>query len=176
LIIVWSIRLGLFLYGRIHKTGNDSRFDGIRNSPTTFAAIWLIQALWISFNALPVYLVNALSPSLQPALGMRDLLAAIGWLTAFTLEVTADRQKKAWKLGKERKEHDEPFINSGLVGGLPLTFVKLTLSSGSLSLAIQTMLERFACGLVSLLSPQAVWLVALTFNAWPLYPLPLHMS
>jgi steroid 5-alpha reductase family enzyme len=119
LTIIWSVRLGHFLYGRIHKTGHDSRFDGIRNAPATFTAIWLIQALWVSLTALPVYLVNALAPSIQPALGMRDFLAIIGWFAAFTLEVSADRQKQAWKLGKERKEHDDPFINSGLVRHSP---------------------------------------------------------
>jgi steroid 5-alpha reductase family enzyme len=35
------------------------------------------------------------------------------WIGAFAYEVTADRQKSAWREKKEKKEHDEKFISSG---------------------------------------------------------------
>lgn len=35
------------------------------------------------------------------------------WLGAFAYEVTADRQKSAWRAKKDKKEHDEKFISSG---------------------------------------------------------------
>lgn len=53
---------------------------------------------------------------MQPGLGWRDALAAALWVGAFAFEVTADRQKSAWRERKNNKEHDEKFITSGLWG------------------------------------------------------------
>jgi steroid 5-alpha reductase family enzyme len=63
---------------------------------------------------LPVWLVNTLPPSLSPALGPRDYLAAGLFACSFLFEVVADGQKAAWKRAKDKKQHDEKFITSGL--------------------------------------------------------------
>lgn len=132
-----------FLFSRIQRSGSDSRFDEIKKSPTQFAGAWFLQGCWVSLTALPVFAVsivflvsptpskfaivltlllnappspqvNAIPAHLQPRLGLRDALAAAMWISAFAYEVTADRQKSAWRAKKDNKEHDEKFISSGL--------------------------------------------------------------
>lgn len=59
-------------------------------------------------------MVNTLPARLNPALGVRDY-AAIGLFTGSLLfETIADRQKTAWRKAKDAKQHNEPFISSGL--------------------------------------------------------------
>jgi steroid 5-alpha reductase family enzyme len=74
----------------------------------------LVIATWISVVGLPVYLVNAFPNHVHPALGARDYLALGLYVVSFLVEVVADRQKSAWRKGKDNKEHDEEFISSGL--------------------------------------------------------------
>ncbi|ORY66663.1 DUF1295-domain-containing protein [Leucosporidium creatinivorum] len=112
--VLWAGRLGSFLFQRIHKAGSDSRFDEIKKSPTKFAGAWFMQGVWVSLTALPVFAVNSIPSHLQPRLGVRDALGAAMWLGAFAYEVTADRQKSAWRAKRDKKEHDEKFISSGL--------------------------------------------------------------
>ncbi|SCZ97592.1 BZ3500_MvSof-1268-A1-R1_Chr4-3g07277 [Microbotryum saponariae] len=111
---IWAGRLGSFLFQRIQRSGSDSRFDEIKKQPTKFAGAWVLQGVWVSLTAFPVFCVNAVPAHLQPRLGIRDAIACALWLSAFGYEVTADRQKSAWRAAKEAKEHDEKFITSGL--------------------------------------------------------------
>ncbi len=50
LVIIWAIRLGVFLSGRVKKAGKDDRFDEIKPSFFRFLNVWNIQALWVSFT------------------------------------------------------------------------------------------------------------------------------
>ncbi|KIY64048.1 DUF1295-domain-containing protein [Cylindrobasidium torrendii FP15055 ss-10] len=111
---IWTARLGSFLFMRVMKAGKDSRFDEVKTQPAKFSFFWFAQATWVLVVGLPVYLVNTLPRALHPALGIRDY-AALGLIAAsFAFEVTADRQKQAWRQAKEDKQHDEKFISSGL--------------------------------------------------------------
>jgi len=56
--LVWATRLGSFLLQRILKDGRDSRFDKVRTKPGLFLSYWVLQAVWIFFTALPVYILN----------------------------------------------------------------------------------------------------------------------
>ena len=58
LVAFWAARLGTFLFQRIQKSGKDSRFDEIKQSPTKFFGAWMMQATWISLTALPVFMVR----------------------------------------------------------------------------------------------------------------------
>ncbi|RXW21769.1 hypothetical protein EST38_g4088 [Candolleomyces aberdarensis] len=111
---LWSLRLGSFLAIRAIKAGGDSRFYRIKKQPAKFTIYWIAQATWIMLVGLPVWLVNALPPSLSPDLGPRDYLAAGLFAGSFLFEVVADRQKSAWRRAKDKKQHDEKFITSGL--------------------------------------------------------------
>ena len=48
LISVWAVRLGSFLFMRIHKDGEDKRFRTIKISATQFFMTWTLQGLWVS--------------------------------------------------------------------------------------------------------------------------------
>ena len=43
MVLVWAMRLGSFLYGRIKKAGSDDRFIEIKKSKVRFFNVWSIQ-------------------------------------------------------------------------------------------------------------------------------------
>jgi steroid 5-alpha reductase family enzyme len=69
---------------------------------------------WILLVGLPIWLTNALPPSLEPELGLRDYLGIGLWAASFLVEVVADSQKSSWQRAKKSKLHHEKFISSGL--------------------------------------------------------------
>ncbi|RUS23529.1 hypothetical protein BC938DRAFT_474995 [Jimgerdemannia flammicorona] len=60
--VVWSVRLGSFLFNRILQEGKDRRFDEVKHRPLIFSAYWCIQVFWVFTTVLPVYLVNTVPP------------------------------------------------------------------------------------------------------------------
>ena len=44
LVCIWTIRLGAFLFRRIHAAGSDSRFDSIKHSFFRFLNVWTLPA------------------------------------------------------------------------------------------------------------------------------------
>ncbi|KAF0686540.1 Aste57867_21670 [Aphanomyces stellatus] len=108
LVLVWSIRLGSFLFERIHATGVDKRFTHIRTSPTTFFMAWTMQGLWNFCTILPVLLLHtASSTTRSSAVVATDVLGLTLWAVGFAVEVTADLQKKAFRANRT-------FITTGL--------------------------------------------------------------
>ena len=51
LIAIWAIRLGSFLFRRIHQDGSDSRFDKIKTHPLRFLGAWSLQGFWVAMTA-----------------------------------------------------------------------------------------------------------------------------
>lgn len=58
--------------------------------------------------------VNFLPPKSCPALGPSDLVALAVLVSSLVFEVVADRQKQVWRASKDKGEHHEKFIASGL--------------------------------------------------------------
>lgn len=52
-VMVWSARLGGFLFFRVLKTGSDGRFDEMRGKFFKFAGFWAFQVLWVWVVSLP---------------------------------------------------------------------------------------------------------------------------
>ncbi|OJD40251.1 uncharacterized protein BKCO1_1000387 [Diplodia corticola] len=134
---VWALRLGSFLLQRITaENGRDSRFDSIRTSAPKFLGAFMAQATWVSLCALPVILVNAAPASVFAALGplvlATDALGLALYAFGIAFEAAADRQKSGWMHAKQRKEHDEDFLTSGLWGKSrhPNYFGEITLWTG----------------------------------------------
>ena len=49
---IWTIRLGSFLFSRIHAAGGaDQRFEKIKVNPPRFLVAWTLQAIWVIFTA-----------------------------------------------------------------------------------------------------------------------------
>jgi len=109
MVIIWAIRLGTFLFGRIRKAGKDDRFDEIKPDFFRFLNVWTIQGLWVTFTAAAA-LVTITSVNRKEL----DIFALVGlllWLICFGVEVTADAQKSRFNADPQNKGK---FINIGL--------------------------------------------------------------
>lgn len=97
LIVMWAGRLGSFLFARVRREGKDGRFDQIKRSLPRFFMVWTLQGLWVLMTAAcALAAITAAGGAAAPL----DAFAAIGtllWLAGFALEVTADRQKSAFR-------------------------------------------------------------------------------
>ncbi|KAF8317930.1 DUF1295-domain-containing protein [Clavulina sp. PMI_390] len=113
-LMLWSSRLGYFLFSRVLREGKDSRFDKIKYEPATFAFFWFMQATWVSLVGLPVYLANALPATAHKPLGPRDYAGLALFAGSLAFEAIADQQKSSWRKAKTLKKHSEEFITSGL--------------------------------------------------------------
>ncbi|MEM7335561.1 MAG: DUF1295 domain-containing protein [Chloroflexota bacterium] len=109
LILVWAIRLGTFLYRRIHKDGKDGRFDHLKPHFFRFLNVWTIQALWVTFTALAAFI--AITSANRAPIGTFAIVGTLIWLIGFGIEVTADNQKTQFRNDPNNKGK---FITTGL--------------------------------------------------------------
>ena len=109
LVIIWAVRLGSFLFGRIRKAGKDDRFDEIKPSFFRFLNVWTIQGLWITFTAAAALV--AITSSVRKELDVFAVVGFLVWIFGFTFEVIADSQKSRFN---ENPANKGKFIQSGL--------------------------------------------------------------
>lgn len=111
---IWTIRLGSFLFSRIHAAGGaDQRFEKIKVNPPRFLVAWTLQAIWVIFTASAA-LVIITSRQTAPLDGLLDGLFWAGaaiWVIGFAFEVVADSQKRQFKKDPANKGK---FIATGL--------------------------------------------------------------
>ena len=109
LISTWTIRLGLFLFMRIHKAGEDKRFRTIKTSASQFFMTFTISGLWVTLCSMCA-LVAISSPE---GLVMNALtyVGIILFIIGFGIEIVADNQKTAFRSIEANKDS---FITSGL--------------------------------------------------------------
>ena len=109
LISIWTIRLGLFLFMRIHKAGEDKRFRTIKTSASQFFMTFTISGLWVTLCSMCA-LVAISSPE---GLVMNALtyIGIILFIIGFGIEIIADNQKTAFRSIEANKDS---FITSGL--------------------------------------------------------------
>jgi steroid 5-alpha reductase family enzyme len=109
MITAWGLRLAIYLFIRILKTGKDRRFDGIRENFSKFAKFWTFQAFAVWAIMLPsIYLLN-----LSRDLGS-NIISNFGilvWVVGLTIETVADRQKFVFKNDPKNKGK---WIESGI--------------------------------------------------------------
>lgn len=101
LVVIWGLRLGLFLLMRILQWGEDRRFDEMRSNIGKLAVFWIFQAVWVWTVSLPVTFVNA-SDS-HPSIQAVDIIGWIMWAVGFSVEATADQQKLVFKNSTENR-------------------------------------------------------------------------
>ena len=109
LISVWAIRLGTFLFGRIHKDGEDKRFRTIKTSASQFFMTWTLQGMWVSICTMCA--ITAISSSQGIIANVLFYLGLAFFIVGFAIEVVSDQQKSAFRAVPENKEK---FITSGL--------------------------------------------------------------
>ncbi len=108
-VTIWAVRLGSFLFRRVHADGGDGRFDELKPSIPRFLIVWTLQGAWVSMTALAMLLVNT-----GPAALQRPWLLAVGavvWIAGFGIEVLADRQKRVFRRDPAQSGR---FIQTGL--------------------------------------------------------------
>lgn len=109
LVVVWALRLGSFLFRRVHKAGKDDRFDEIKPSFFRFLNVWTIQALWVTFTAAAALV--AITTSVRKELDGFAVVGALIWALGFVVEVVADTQKSRFNADPSNKGK---FIQTGL--------------------------------------------------------------
>jgi steroid 5-alpha reductase family enzyme len=161
LIAVWAVRLGTFLFRRVHQDGGDGRFDEMKHSAPRFFVAWTLQGLWVFLTASAA-LTAITAP--DDGLGIVDAVGALIWLAGFTVEVVADRQKRAFKRDPANAGR---FITTGLWGWSrhPNYFGEILLWVGAAVLASSALDGwRYA----SLISPVFVFVLLRYISGVPL--------
>ena len=160
-VSVWTLRLGIFLYKRIVKAGEDRRFRDIKKSLPKFLMTWTLSALWVfltTVNAITLITLNPLEP-----IGVFFVFGALLWLLGFGFEVIADRQKKHFS---EQPENKGRFITQGLwsISRHPNYFGEIILWTG---IAIISLPFLSGWQFVTLVSPMFVFLLLTRISGLP---------
>jgi steroid 5-alpha reductase family enzyme len=109
LVIIWSGRLGSFLFLRILKAGKDARFDTLKTSFIRFLITWSMQGLWVTFTASAA--LAAITSNNRKPFGIFAVIGLIIWIFGFAFEVVADAQKSRFRAKPQNKGK---FIKTGL--------------------------------------------------------------
>ena len=109
LILIWALRLGSFLFLRIRKAGEDSRFTTIKKDFSVFFLTWNLQGLWVLFTLFGA--LTILTSNNNSNFGILDIIGILIWIIGFVIEVVSDRQKSEFK---NNKSNAGQFIQSGL--------------------------------------------------------------
>jgi steroid 5-alpha reductase family enzyme len=109
LISIWAIRLGSFLFSRIHKDGEDKRFRTIKPSATQFFMTWTLQGLWVSLCSMCA--LTAISSESGVVVNAFYYLGIGLFIYGFYTEVKADNEKSKFRSVPENREK---FITTGL--------------------------------------------------------------
>lgn len=109
MVIIWAVRLGSFLFLRIHRSGSDDRFDEIKTQPVRFLRVWVLQGAWVSLTAAAAWI--AMTTTTRQPLGWLAYVGIAVWLIGMVVEVTADLQKSAFKADAA---NSGSFIRTGL--------------------------------------------------------------
>ena len=106
-ISLWALRLGIYLFYRVHLNGGDRRFDSIRVSFTKFALFWILQASSILIILSP-YIV--MFPRISDNNYLLLTCAVFLFFFGLGVESVADYQKFQFR----RKYDETQFCNKGL--------------------------------------------------------------
>lgn len=161
MVAVWALRLGIFLYTRIQRTGQDDRFDKIKVDPMRFFIVWTIQALWVLLTAACALVI--ITGSVGKEIGIVGFIGIGMWVVGFVIEVIADRQKTAFKKDKSNKGK---FISSGLWSWSrhPNYFGEILLWTGMAVLALPVL---HGWQYVTLVSPVFVFMLLTKISGIP---------
>ena len=106
-IIIWSLRLGTFLFLRIKKAGKDRRFNEIKKSFSWFFMTFSVSGMWVTICSICALtgIANGIIFSTTTIIGI------IIFIIGFTIEIIADSQKTKFRANDDNKDK---FISSGL--------------------------------------------------------------
>ncbi|MDE0884015.1 MAG: DUF1295 domain-containing protein [Myxococcota bacterium] len=162
MIALWATRLGTFLFMRIRRDGSDGRFDRLKTRAPRFLMVWVLQGLWVLLTAACG--LTAINSATKAPLG---IMAAIGisfWLIGMLIEITADQQKKRFRL---RPENQNRFITTGIWAWSqhPNYFGEILLWLGIALVALPSLV---GWQLLTLISPLFVFILLTRISGIPL--------
>ena len=137
LVLIWALRLGIFLFVRVLKAGEDRRFREVKQNFSKFLVWWSVSALWVFLTA-----ANALTMIINNVSFTDDFYFYFGlslWFIGFSFEAIADEQKRRFKSDKKNKD---AFISTGLWGlsRHPNYFGEILLWVGMAVIALPTLI------------------------------------
>ena len=136
-ISVWTIRLGSFLFMRIHKVGEDKRFRTIKTSWSQFFMTWTLSGMWVSICSMCA--LTAISSNTGVVTNSIFYIGAFLFVVGLSIEVIADNQKSVFRSVEANKNK---FITTGLwaksrhpnyLGEIVLWFAVAVMSFSSLT-------------------------------------------
>ena len=162
LVLIWSVRLGLFLFRRILEDGKDNRFTTPKQSFFHFLQYWTGQAMWVSFTCIAVYV--AMISKEENTLSTISVIGLLIWIVGFLTEVISDSQKRVFRKNPDNKGR---FISSGLWSRSrhPNYFGEITIWVG---VAIFAFSSLNGIGYVALISPFFVYALLTKGSGIPL--------
>ena len=107
LIIMWTIRLGTFLFTRIKKAGEDKRFREIKKSFSWFLMAFTVSGMWVSICTICA--LTGISNGIE--LTMVTYIGIIIFIVGFAVEIISDNQKTNFRKIEGNKDK---FITTGL--------------------------------------------------------------
>ncbi len=101
MVSFWAIRLGVFLFVRVLRVGEDRRFREAKKSFSKYLVWWTMSGLWVfltTANALTLIINNK-------KLDNKFLfyLGVLIWIIGIVFEIVADEQKRRFRLDKNKK-------------------------------------------------------------------------
>ena len=105
----WAVRLGSFLFLRIHKAGEDKRFRLIKRSPTQFFMTWTLQGMWVSLCSACA--LTAMASDQGLIINNWFYIGSFLFLFGLAIEIIADYQKTIFRKDEKNKDN---FIKTGL--------------------------------------------------------------
>ena len=152
-VMVWALRLGIYLFRRVRNDGKDVRFEKAKKHFFWFLQYWMGQALWVSLTACAA-IIAILSPE-EDTLPVLAMVGMALWLSGFAIESISDYQKRVF-----RKENNpsEAFIHTGLWARSrhPNYFGEITLWTGIAVIALNTLT---GIEYITLISPVFVYIL-----------------
>jgi steroid 5-alpha reductase family enzyme len=95
MIFSWAVRLGAYLFYRVHTIGRDARFDKMRSNPLRFSRFWVLQS--VSIYLMTLFLtVDPASTGLMMTPWATS--ATVLFFAGLALEAMADAHKFSVKL------------------------------------------------------------------------------
>jgi len=114
MVILWSLRLGMFLFKRVKDVGQDVRFIEMKKDFFWFFMTWTLSGLWV-FLTYVAGLSAMTSINLIENMSFYHFAFMITgfllWVLGFFIEILADNQKKIFR---ENLSNKGKFISSGL--------------------------------------------------------------
>ena len=108
-IIIWSARLGTFLFLRIKKDGEDKRFREFKKSWSKFLVAWTTSGMWVTICSACAMTAVASENIIE--LNIAFYMGLILFIIGFSIEIIADYQKTKFRSISANKDK---FITSGL--------------------------------------------------------------